>query len=180
MRMSRKGLPMERVHAHRQSMASQKIQPLRPLRASSKSLIQSLAEFRGPGVHHRIDDSPDDIDMDLDSRFRPNNGLGSRIILLGDGTELTTEAPDSEMFDNDNEDKDLDSQVDKSKVEGSNGTAGGREETPGPQAKSLQAVADSPSSVKTEKSEGNEPPPGGDKVTTQSGKPQAGTAVGEK
>lgn len=138
------------------------------------------AEFRGPGVHHRIDDSPDDIDMDLDSRFRPNNGLGSRIILLGDGTELTTEAPDSEMFDNDNEDKDLDSQVDKSKAGESNGATSGREETSGPQAKPLQPVVDSPSSVKTEKSEANEPLPAGDNATTQPEKPQAGMVVGGK
>ncbi|KAF2677260.1 PP2C-domain-containing protein [Lentithecium fluviatile CBS 122367] len=138
------------------------------------------AEFRGPGVHHRIDDSPDDIDMDLDSRFRPNNGLGGRIILLGDGTELTTEAPDAEMFDNDNEDKDLDSQVDKFKTEGSNGTANAREETPGPQSKPVHAVAESPSSVKTEKSEGAEPPPAVGKDSTQPEKIVAGTPSSEK
>lgn len=99
------------------------------------------AEFRGPGVHHRIDDSPDDIDMDLDQRFRPNNGMGGRIILLGDGTEISTDAPDSEMFDHEDEDKDLDSQVDKYNNE-SNSTA---------------QVTESPSSVQTEKSEKPEP-----------------------
>jgi protein phosphatase 2C family protein 2/3 len=87
-------------------------------------------------VHHRIDDSPDDIDMDLDQRFRPNNGLGGRIILLGDGTEISTDAPDSEMFDHTDEDKDLDSQVDKYNKE----------------SNSAQ-VTESPSSVQTEKSE---------------------------
>ncbi|KAF2872386.1 phosphatase 2C-domain-containing protein, partial [Massariosphaeria phaeospora] len=113
------------------------------------------SEFRGPGVHHRVDDSPDDIDMDLDhQRFRPNSG--GRIILLGDGTEINTEAPDSEMFDNANEDKDLDSQVDKFKAEGSNGTArNAREGTPGPtsQSSTAQETTESPSSVKTETSE---------------------------
>src|SRR6266568_4626929 len=73
----------------------------------------ALAEFRGPGVHHRINDSPDDIDMDLDHRFRPNSGLGGRIILLGDGTERHSESADSDMFDHDDEDKDLESQVNK-------------------------------------------------------------------
>jgi protein phosphatase 2C family protein 2/3 len=126
-------------------------------------------------VHHRIDDSPDDLDMDLDSRFRPNQGQGGRIILLGDGTELTTETPDAEMFDNDNEDKDLDSQVDKFNTEGSNGTTNAREETPGPQTKQLHAVADSPSSVKTEKSEGAEAPPAAGKDTTLPDKVTAGT-----
>lgn len=110
------------------------------------------AEFRGPGVHHRIDDSPDDIDMDLDGRFQGNRGMGgggNRIILLGDGTEITTEAADADMFDNDDEDKDRDFQVDRS-----NGSAqNAREETPGPQGSSAKETTESPSSVKTEKSE---------------------------
>lgn len=89
-------------------------------------------------MHHRIDDSPDDIDMDLDQRFRPNSGQGGRIILLGDGTEISTDAPDSDMFDHEDEDKDLDSQVDKYNKE-SNGSA---------------QVTESPSSVQTEKSDG--------------------------
>lgn len=93
-------------------------------------------------MHHRVDDSPDDIDMDLDQRFRPNNGLGNRIILLGDGTEVSSEAPDSDMFDHDNEDKDLESQVDKynkDDVKGNN-----------------PPITESPSSVQTEKSENPE------------------------
>jgi len=110
-------------------------------------------EFRGPGVHHRVDDSPDDIDMDLESRFRPNSGPGSRIILLGDGTEISTDAPDSDMFDHADEDKDLDSQVDKFHREASEKESNGnaREVTPGPTAQA--ATSESPSSVKTEKSE---------------------------
>lgn len=95
-----------------------------------RSNIIFVAEFRGPGVHHRIDDSADDIDMDLDQRFRPNNGGGGgRIILLGDGTEVRAEGnQEAEMFDQDDEDRDLDSQVDRRRTE-------------------------SPSSVKTEESE---------------------------
>lgn len=92
-------------------------------------------------MHHRIDDSPDDIDMDLDQRFRPNNGMGGRIILLGDGTEISTDAPDSDMFDHEDEDKDLDSQVDKYNNESNSGAQ----------------VTESPSSVQTEKSEKAEP-----------------------
>ncbi|KAF2021499.1 protein phosphatase-like protein 2c [Aaosphaeria arxii CBS 175.79] len=109
------------------------------------------AEFRGPGVHHNNDDSADDIDMDLDQRFRPNNGMGGRIILLGDGTEISTEAPDSEMFDQDDEDKD--SEPEKTDAKDNSRTA--REETPGPSSKSsnTQEATESPSSVNTEKSE---------------------------
>ena len=91
--------------------------------------------------------------MDLDQRFRPNSGLGGRIILLGDGTEISTDAPDSEMFDHEDEDKDLDSQVDKYNKEESNGNRD-REGTPGPQ--SSAQVTESPSSVQTEKSDAPE------------------------
>jgi protein phosphatase 2C family protein 2/3 len=83
--------------------------------------------------------------MDLDSRFRPNNGGGGRIILLGDGTEVSTEGQDGEMFDNEDEDKDLDSQVNKY-------NQNDREGTPGPQ----HQVTESPSSVQTEKSDAPE------------------------
>jgi protein phosphatase 2C family protein 2/3 len=76
--------------------------------------------------------------MDLDQRFQPNRGQGGRIILLGDGTEISTDAPDSEMFDHTDEDKDLDSQVDKYS-KNSNVDA---------------QVTESPSSVQTEKSDG--------------------------
>ncbi|OCL14494.1 PP2C-domain-containing protein [Glonium stellatum] len=130
--------------------------------------------FRGPGVHHRIDDSPDDIDMDLDHRFRPNSGLGGRIILLGDGTEPHSESADSDMFDHDDEDKDLESQVNKfapkestpgAKHDSNSATRNQREETPAPKSTSTQSsnshvsgsqgtpTSGSPSSVKTEKSE---------------------------
>jgi protein phosphatase 2C family protein 2/3 len=77
------------------------------------------------------------------------SGGGGRVILLGDGTEITTEASDADMFDNDDEDKDRDFQVDRS-----NGAAqNAREETPGPQGSSAKETTESPSSVKTEKSE---------------------------
>jgi protein phosphatase 2C family protein 2/3 len=51
--------------------------------------------------------------MDLDNRFRPSSGTGGRIILLGDGTEIETDGADTGMFENDDEEKDLDSQVRK-------------------------------------------------------------------
>ncbi|KAF2471651.1 PP2C-domain-containing protein [Lindgomyces ingoldianus] len=140
------------------------------------------SEFRGPGVHHRIDDSPDDIDMDLDHRFRPNSGLGGRIILLGDGTEISAEAGDAEMFDHDDEDKDLDSQVNKFKSEGSsNGTdtaRNAREETPGPAplASSNPGPTESPSSVQTEKSETSEAKANPEKDSHMPDKPIAGAS----
>lgn len=94
--------------------------------------------------------------MDLDHRFRPNSGLGGRVILLGDGTEISSETHDGEMFDNDDEDKDLESQVNKYNKEESNGKGrNDREGTPGPQSNTAQ-VTESPSSVQTEKSDGLE------------------------
>jgi protein phosphatase 2C family protein 2/3 len=93
--------------------------------------------------------------MDLDNRFRPNNGGGGRIILLGDGTEVSTEGQDGEMFDNEDEDKDLDSQVNKYNQEADNKSRNDREGTPGPQHDKVQ-VTESPSSVQTEKSDAPE------------------------
>ena len=108
--------------------------------------------------------------MDIDSR-RPNSGPGSRLILLGDGTEISTDAPDSEMFDHADEDKDLDSQVNKFQSEESKGR-NARDETPAPAAQAT--TTESPSSVNTEKSESTEPPPKDtrvpEKVTTPSAK----------
>ncbi|KAF2142431.1 uncharacterized protein K452DRAFT_318073 [Aplosporella prunicola CBS 121167] len=98
------------------------------------------AEFRGPGIHHRYDDSPEDYDMDMSHGSRLGQGSGGRIILLGDGTEISSDSRESEMFDHDEEDKDLESQVNKSQ----------REETPAPTAPS---DAGTPASDKTEKSE---------------------------
>jgi protein phosphatase 2C family protein 2/3 len=95
--------------------------------------------------------------MDMDSRFRPNNGGGGggRVILLGDGTEVSTEGHDGDLFDNEDEDKDLDSQVNKYNQEDDNKSRNDREGTPGPQQDKIQ-VTESPSSVQTEKSDAPE------------------------
>ena len=66
----------------------------------------SAAEFRGPGVHHQFDDS-DEYDADLDHRSKNNFGPSGQVILLGDGSD----PQDLEMFDQDEEDKDLSAQV---------------------------------------------------------------------
>lgn len=103
-----------------------------------------LAEFRGPGNHHRFDDSPYDDDMDMDQRTRMLGSRPGRVILLGDGTEvLTDHANGDEDVDMDErgeaseeEDKDLAEQVKKGQSEGAaSNTNGAREETPGPEMK---------------------------------------------
>ncbi|KAF6839600.1 protein phosphatase [Colletotrichum plurivorum] len=73
------------------------------------------AEFRGPGVHHNFDDSDSGYDVDLENKGKPFGigGYKGRIIFLGDGTEVLTDSDDTEMFDNAEEDKDLESQVPK-------------------------------------------------------------------
>ena len=122
--------------------------------SANMSLV--TAEFRGPGVHHRYDDSPEDLDMDLENSSSSDyngprtyadlrrNG-GGRIILLGNGSDWSTshsgsadDEEDSEMFDNDDEDADLDSQVQKgSKAEKQQAA---REETPAPEPKNDEAL----------------------------------------
>jgi len=62
--------------------------------------------------------------MDMDHRGQNSGGRSGRVITLGDGTEvLTDNQRDSDMFDDDEEDKDLSSQVNK-------GQRGGREGKP--------------------------------------------------
>lgn len=94
----------------------------------------STAEFRGPGVRHNFEDSGDDYDLDLDQRTRGIGGRSGRIILLGDGTEVLTESDETEMFDHEEEDKDLESQVSKGQTKPNEENRGVREETPGPEA----------------------------------------------
>ena len=111
----------------------------------------------------QFDDSGDDYDLDLDQRTRGMmGGRSGRIILLGDGTEVLTDSDEQEMFDHEEEDKDLDSQVSKSQSE--------REGTPGPTSEKVGEVShtpestnngdpfDSPSSTTTEKSLTSENP----------------------
>jgi protein phosphatase 2C family protein 2/3 len=117
--------------------------------------------------------------MDIDHRAHSFGGLGSRIILLGDGTELNSDAadPDSEMFDHDDEDADLDMQVHRgatgeSEEEGDakfSSERSQREDTPAPTSAphpdtpgataenpNPRAQTESPSSITTEKSEHTE------------------------
>lgn len=66
-------------------------------------------------------------------------GRSGRIILLGDGREILTDSDDTEMFDHDEEDKDLDSQVMKNHAQSDDDHGRNeREETPGPQPQPLE------------------------------------------
>jgi len=62
--------------------------------------------------------------MDMDHRGQNSGGRSGRVIMLGDGTEVLTDQQDSEMFDNGDEDKDLESQVTKGKRDNREGTPG--------------------------------------------------------
>jgi len=117
--------------------------------------------------------------MDIDHRTQSFGGLGGRIIFLGDGTENSSDPadPDSEMFDHDDEDADLDMQVNRGPVEESEENAdpifsterSQREGTPGPTpaphpetpttaggSSKPRSNTESPSSVSTERSEQTE------------------------
>ncbi|KAI9754721.1 MAG: Methyltransferase-like protein 21D [Chaenotheca gracillima] len=113
------------------------------------------AEFRGPGVHHSFDDSDNDFDNDFDHRLRDPSRPSGQIILLGNGTEVLTDSTDAEMFDHDDEDEDLESQVSRGQVKeieddsGSDEGRNKREGTPGPSpakeaAAELQKSPESP------------------------------------
>lgn len=129
-------------------------------------LTYSSAEFRGPGVRHQFDDSPEDFELDLDHRTRGGfAGKSGRIILLGDGTEVLTDSDDAEMFDHSEEDKDLESQVRRGPVNSEEDAGRSeREGTPAPQShrqansdaaasSTTPRTTESPSSINTEHSE---------------------------
>ena len=119
----------------------------------------STAEFRGPGMRQNFEDSGDDYDLDLDRRNRGVGGRSGRIILLGDGTEVLTDSDETEMFDHEEEDKDLASQVGKGQTKLDEESRGGREGTPGPDERQQtpesmeQNPFDTPSSTTSEKSD---------------------------
>lgn len=97
--------------------------------------MREVAEFRGPGIHHHIDDS-DEYDMDMDSRTRNvGGGANGHIILLGDGTEVLTDQNNSDSFENDQD-------------------RANREGTPGPEERSEEPEEiNTPSSTDTNHSE---------------------------
>jgi protein phosphatase PTC2/3 len=125
-----------------------------------------VAEFRGPGVRHQFDESPDDYDMDVDSRSRAFSVRSGRIILLGDGTEVLTDQMGEDLFEAD-EDKDIETQVRTSSAQSTKDwVRHQREGTPGPQLthqdnsqtsetpQSEHNVSASPSSITTDSSTG--------------------------
>ncbi|KAK0878005.1 Protein phosphatase 2C 2 [Friedmanniomyces endolithicus] len=81
----------------------------------------------GPGRHHSFEDSANEYEMDMDQRTRMLGGRGnaSRIILLGDGTEINADQHDDDgdvnMEDRgaaeELEDKDLAEQVQKGQAD---------------------------------------------------------------
>lgn len=83
-------------------------------------------------MRQNFEDSGDDYDLDVDHRNRNLGGRSGRIILLGDGTEVLTDSDETEMFDHEEEDKDLASQVGKGQTkldEESRGGTGGDSRT---------------------------------------------------
>ena len=94
----------------------------------------STAEIRNLAMRQKFENSGDDYDLDMDQRNRGVGGRSGRIILLGDGTEVLTDSDETEMFDHEEEDKDLASQVSKGPIKLEDASRGGREETPGPES----------------------------------------------
>lgn len=98
-------------------------------------------------MRQNFEDSGDDYDIDVDHRNRGVGGRSGRIILLGDGTEVLTDSDETEMFDHEEEDKDLASQVSKGPVKLDDGSRGGREETPGPESHTSSERLETPESM---------------------------------
>ncbi|KAL8943080.1 MAG: hypothetical protein Q9216_001280 [Gyalolechia sp. 2 TL-2023] len=126
-----------------------------------------FAEMRAPGqrARNRLEDSGDDFDPDLDKQGSGFGGRSGRIILLGNGTEVLTDSDEQEVFDHEDDDRDLENQVSKHEATAAKETAGfrnQREGTPGPPSTTTQETSESsetsnpfesPSSTTSEKSE---------------------------
>lgn len=136
-------------------------------------MLTLAAEMRAPGqrARNRLEDSGDDFDPDLD---KPGSGFGGRsgrIILLGNGTEVLTDSDEQEVFDHEDDDRDLENQVSKHDAKQTADFQNRREGTPGPPSAgstttqetpdSTQASNpfESPSSTTSEKSEPTEMAP---------------------
>lgn len=129
-----------------------------------------LAEMRATGQQgrKRLEDSGDDYDLDLDKQGSGVRGRSGRIILLGNGTEVLTDSDEQEVFDHEDDDRDLENQVSKHDANTHKDPAdlrNQREDTPGPQSHESTTTSktpdsteasnpfDSPSSTTSEKSE---------------------------
>ncbi|KAF2480059.1 protein phosphatase 2C protein 1, partial [Neohortaea acidophila] len=71
---------------------------------------------KGPGAHDRFDDSPDDYEMDMDSR-RLFGSRAGRVILLGDGTSISLGQPHDDDGDVDMEDRGVAEEVEDGDLE---------------------------------------------------------------
>ena len=103
-------------------------------------LTISTAEFKGPGVHHHFEEE-DDYGMDHDHRSHMLTSRGGRVILLGNAGQFQTHSVDEDMFvQSDEEEKDLESQVQKGQADGADSDRNMREETPGPEYQSSSHI----------------------------------------
>ncbi|KAL8841059.1 MAG: hypothetical protein Q9170_001084 [Blastenia crenularia] len=135
-----------------------------------------FAEARAPGqrARNRLEDSGDDFDPDLDKQGSGFGERSGRIILLGNGTEISTDSDEQEMFDHEDDDRDLENQVSKHDAKAAKETAdlrNQREGTPGPPSAGSTTTQEtpesteasnpfeSPSSTTSEKSEPSEMAP---------------------
>ena len=98
-------------------------------------------------MRQNFEDSGDDYDLDADPRNRGVGGRSGRIILLGDGTEVLTDSDETEMFDHEEEDKDLASQASKGQIKLDDASRGGREETPEPESHGTSERQQTPESI---------------------------------
>jgi len=150
------------------------------------------AEHRGPGVRRQYDDTDDDFDRDMDQRTRGVGGRSGRIILLGDGTEVLTDSDEQEMFDHDEEDKDLESQASRGQLHTESTESRNREATPGPESDRGHLTShtpetmedanpfDSPASNSTERSTATDEPPPYVKAANDSDLPEKLTTPSSK
>lgn len=118
-------------------------------------MCDTVAESRALGQRGRKrpeDSGSDDYDLDLDKQGSGFEGRSGRIILLGNGTEVLTDSDEQEVFDHEDDDRDLENQVSKHDASASKESANlrkQREDTPGPQSQESTSTSKTPESTET-------------------------------
>ncbi|KAL8683636.1 MAG: hypothetical protein Q9186_000409 [Xanthomendoza sp. 1 TL-2023] len=113
-----------------------------------------FAEIRASGQRGRKNPeySGEDDDLDLDKEGGVPDGRSGRIILLGNGTEVLTDSDEQEVFDHEDDDRDLENQVSRHDANASQELADARnqrEDTPGPQSQESKSTSKTPESTET-------------------------------
>ena len=125
------------------------VSPARDLPQYRTLIRYPLAENRGPGIGHATNGwDEDNYELDMDQRTRSLGARPDRIILLGDGKEVLTDADEMDQDDNDPEAASHSINEEPQQTEEETKARSVREETPAPESSSEKPYAEIPNTTK--------------------------------